>query len=242
MSALFLSASTEYIEGTNGASNGAIQNVNGATLTGFIYPNSLPYSPSYILVVSTNVWNSIRAAIGINANGSIYAAGRCLDADSLQSATSTAGDITTYSEWHIAATFDYSGKTIKIYRNGSLIKTQGSLTWGTAPTSNTASPLTMCGGWTAATNWSDGYIDDCRVYNRVLTAGEIQSLRIMRGADCIVQGLQNRFRMSGYKPNANNLPQFDRGPMKFNLTRSSATVPIITSDKYYTNSKKNRQV
>jgi len=43
---------------------------------------------------------------------------------------------------------------------------------------------------------TNGYIDDVRIYNRVLRADEIQTIYACRGADSIFYGLQNRWLLN----------------------------------------------
>jgi hypothetical protein len=77
----------------------------------------------------------------------------------------------TTSVWtHLATTFD--GSNLRLYVNGSLVATR--VASGTILTS--ANPLRI-GGSSALGRWFRGRIDEVRVYNRALTASEIQSDR-----------------------------------------------------------------
>jgi len=72
------------------------------------------------------------------------------------------------STWtHIVGTYD--GSTIRIYKNGTLA---ASTLW--AGTVADMDRYLTVGGWTSGT-WN-GFVDDLRIYNRVLTASEIQGL------------------------------------------------------------------
>jgi hypothetical protein len=69
---------------------------------------------------------------------------------------------------HLAATFD--GATLRLYVNGGLVATRavtGSMTASTAPL--------RIGGNATWGEWFGGLVDDLRVYNRALSATEIQS-------------------------------------------------------------------
>jgi glucose/arabinose dehydrogenase len=69
---------------------------------------------------------------------------------------------------HLAATFD--GGTLRLYVNGGLVATRavtGSMTASTAPL--------RIGGNATWGEWFGGLVDDLRIYNRALSATEIQS-------------------------------------------------------------------
>jgi glucose/arabinose dehydrogenase len=77
----------------------------------------------------------------------------------------------TTSVWtHVATTFD--GANLRLYVNGALVATRAAS--GTILTSG--NPLRI-GGSTALGRWFRGRIDEVRVYNRPLSASEIQSDR-----------------------------------------------------------------
>ena len=69
---------------------------------------------------------------------------------------------------HLAATL--SGGSLRLYVNGSLVRTTAAS--GTVRTSN--APLRI-GGNAVWNEWFSGQIDEVRVYNRGLTAAEIQT-------------------------------------------------------------------
>jgi hypothetical protein len=69
---------------------------------------------------------------------------------------------------HLAATYD--GATLRLYVNGQLVGSQARN--GTIQVSN---GLLRLGGNAVWGEWLAGRIDDVRIYNRALTAGEIQS-------------------------------------------------------------------
>ena len=69
---------------------------------------------------------------------------------------------------HLAATYD--GATLRLYRNGTQVATRA--VSGAITTSD--SPLRI-GGNLVWGEYFDGLIDEVRIYNRVLTATEIQT-------------------------------------------------------------------
>mgnify|MGYP005850720211 FL=1 len=86
---------------------------------------------------------------------------------SIPSTNSVSVPVTLNTYTLIVGTYD--GSTIRIYKNGSLYTSQ---TWA-GTVSNPGRNLTI-GGWTSGV-WK-GYLDDLRIYNRVLTATEIAAL------------------------------------------------------------------
>jgi hypothetical protein len=81
----------------------------------------------------------------------------------------------TVNTWtHLATTYD--GANLRLYVNGTLVKT-------TAQTGNiaTSSGALQLGGNTIWGEWYAGTLDDVRVYNKALTATEIQA-DMSRGA------------------------------------------------------------
>jgi hypothetical protein len=69
---------------------------------------------------------------------------------------------------HLAATYD--GAALRLYVNGALASTRAM----TGPITASASPLRI-GGNTIWGEFFNGVIDELRIYNRALTAQEIQS-------------------------------------------------------------------
>lgn len=71
---------------------------------------------------------------------------------------------------HIVATYD--GASIKIYLDGDY---QNSTSDSDAMTYNSSLPFAI-GGDSSRGRWLDGFMDDVRVYNRALSAGEIKAI------------------------------------------------------------------
>jgi concanavalin A-like lectin/glucanase superfamily protein len=77
----------------------------------------------------------------------------------------------TTSVWtHLATTFD--GSNLRLYVNGALVATRAA-----SGTILTSTNLLRIGGSSALGRWFRGRIDEVRVYNRALSASEIQSDR-----------------------------------------------------------------
>lgn len=85
-----------------------------------------------------------------------------------------------------------------LYINGTLNNTA---TASGTPSSNT-NPLVFGKGSNQNSRWYGGSIEDIRVYNRALSAGEVLSLYTCKGSDSLYQGLVGRWPLneesSGY--------------------------------------------
>lgn len=102
--------------------------------------------------------------------------------------STTAPVINTW--YHIAATVT-PAKFGQIYVNGVL---EGSGTSADNPTGTTLSLGNRSGA--PANQCANGVMEDIRVYTRVLTATEIETIYACRGSDNIVFGLQNRWLLN----------------------------------------------
>jgi len=92
--------------------------------------------------------------------------------------------------YHIGATVDAT-KFGQIFINGALEAS------GTSADNATGTTLFIGNRSTAGANQcTNGVLDDVRVYTRVLTANEIQTIYACRGSDSIVYGLQNRWLLN----------------------------------------------
>ena len=74
--------------------------------------------------------------------------------------------------YHLVLTWD-SGE-IKFYLNGTLTNTVGSKT--TNLHLNNITDLTFGTGWSSSNNALNGYINDIRIYNNVLSGEEIKKI------------------------------------------------------------------
>jgi hypothetical protein len=75
---------------------------------------------------------------------------------------------------HFTIIIDYSGKTIKFYRNGVLIQTSNMTGTPIFPSTNREKYL---GAYNAGSGRiTNGNLDDMRIYNRELSASEIKAI------------------------------------------------------------------
>jgi alpha-tubulin suppressor-like RCC1 family protein len=84
------------------------------------------------------------------------------------------GADTDYSQWTHSCMTD-NGTVVKLYKNGILATTYTGTGWGTFG-SDAAATLRIGRSSANANHPFNGYIDEVRIYNRVLTGSEIQAL------------------------------------------------------------------
>jgi len=146
--------------GAQSVSVGDLDQTGNFTLAFGFKASSFPTSGSWqSLVMKANDYgceldqgNAVSCYIG---NGSSW------------TATTKATNLTANTWYHVAAV--YSGSTLSLYLNGSLITTA----IGTHTTNN--SPLLM-GSWNGSSEFFTGSLDEVNVYNRALSASEIVTL------------------------------------------------------------------
>ncbi len=94
----------------------------------------------------------------------------------------TAGSAITFNEWqHVLITWDGSSQAanVHIYRNG--VETGYSTTVnGVDPPDDDASSIVRIGSRSGGQNVFDGLIDDVRIYNRILSAADVQALYTLK--------------------------------------------------------------
>jgi hypothetical protein len=77
------------------------------------------------------------------------------------------------NDWvHFAVISDYSGASVKFYRNGELIQTSAM----TTPLFPSTSRVRYLGSYGSSYYLYCGYLDDIRIYNRELSASEIKAI------------------------------------------------------------------
>lgn len=142
--------------------------VKAFTIAAWVYLETIPTAGRYQIALhkgaNTTDWNY---GLGIT-NRKVL-----LDFASLAGGEQefTGGTINTARRWyHIAATFDDNANTVKLYIDGAAVAT---ITTTAAPLANTGQL------WIGSSPFNDflnGRIDDARIYERVLSATEIQAL------------------------------------------------------------------
>ncbi len=160
-----------------------LQGVSAATLACWVKPAAAIPSGSYqdlvsISVNAANPTDTSRAVLSLQGNGSganVFTGGRSTDTESLKSFVDTT-HLTPGTWYHIASTIDYQNNKLQVYINGVLTSST-TIAFEQTTSANTASRNAALGSQDAGDgNFLNGLLDEVRVYCRVLSAAEIQSL------------------------------------------------------------------
>jgi RHS repeat-associated protein len=180
--AVSLNGTNQYV--SLGTQLPILNGVRAATVTSWVNLSSQPASGACHDVVSLSVNNgttltdTTRMVLSVRGNGTtsdIFAGARSLDTEAQQTAIGTAS-LGTGTWYHLAMVVDYGANTIKVYKNGTLLTTQG-VAFAQPSTPNTNSTDAALGAKaTGDGNWFAGLMDETRVYSRALSDAEIQAL------------------------------------------------------------------
>lgn len=203
-----------------GLSIPSLNNVSGASLACWFNADTLPPGPppdddKYSLVTSSigpppGTTSSSRLEIeiqntpgsGITARFNIVC--RALDSDGASTIPSANNLVPLGVRTFVVATMNYTTRTGIIYVNGQLVVSgvAGSMTAGN--TDNTNGKVGALGSEDdGSLEWFDGRIEDARIYSRVLSPDEVQTMWECEGVDGIVFGLQQRYELqSGFEGQA----------------------------------------
>lgn len=216
MSVLFTSATSDSIR--QDLDIPSLNNVPGASLTCWFTAISLPPGPAdpatkYTLVSSgcgppgtpplTN-----RSRIEIEIENDPGAGGparfnivcRALDSDSNSDIAGPSNTVPIGVPTFVVITVDYTTREGRIYKNGVFIGSG----LGTNLTAGNTSPTNGDDGSIGSEDSGtpelfNGWIEDARVYSRVLSANEILTMYTCQGIDGIVFGLEQRYELqSGF--------------------------------------------
>jgi hypothetical protein len=176
----------------------SLQNVPGATLCGWINIESFTQD-GHILFLSTGTSSSSSRAdvFTRNVGNLIRTLGRRLDADGQSFINSSSP--ATATTLHVAGVFDYTNQALLFYFNGVLDSSTAVAAW-TGNTSNTVSLGAAIAALASGVNPFDGILHDMRVYNRALSAAELQTITVSRGKDSLFSGLVNRWKLTELAP------------------------------------------
>lgn len=194
MAMSFVAASSQYV--SLGTLLNSLQNVSTATLSVWVNPVDVGATERFILAYSVGTVNNqsrARLAEDITANNTWMITGRRVDGDA-QSAVNSISTISTGTNVHIVGAYNYTGGALTIYINGAQSNTLAIAGW-TGNTSNTTSQAASIATRpdAGAGTFFNGIIDDARVYNRLLSANEINTIYRARGKDSIIRGLIHRY-------------------------------------------------
>jgi len=199
MAVRFIMASAQTI--AMGSGSNAARNIVGVTLMCWYKPIANNSNHALVSLSSGTSATRSRCKVRVIATGAIDANGRCKDADSNRGFVGTAGKVSAGSWQHICSLHDYTNKKISLYYNGTFDAISAALAWGDAPTSDTASLAFNIGSQhNGGSEYANGDIEDARVYNRLLSEAEIQTIYAANGCDNITYGLQHRYLLRENAP------------------------------------------
>ena len=111
---------------------------------------------------------------GTGPAGSFRVGGRGDDSDTFESEETTNLFTSNGTWYHVVGVMDYANKDVKIYVDGVLQNTVGSIDDVAPATSNTSPQDAEIGVNAGSTFWYfDGFLDDVRIYERELTQDEV---------------------------------------------------------------------
>lgn len=168
----------------------SLQNVTGWTIMGYLRLFST--GTRVLWDVSGGTGTNTRAAIQAQGTGDLAVQARSTDGESLRTLLASAA-VSVGELFHFAGVADYVGKTLQIFKNGVQIA-NGPAAFAASASANTVSNAAFVGSDAGGTSgFMDGVVDDCRIYNRVLGAGEIMTIASLYGQDKLLDGLTNRY-------------------------------------------------
>jgi len=172
----------DYVDFGSGATGDLINNASAMSFSVWVTPNtdsgSIMMPISNIIDSTSNGFNLRLDNSGVNVY-QLLVGGRSIETDAFQFHTSS-GSYSINTTHHVVGILNYSGDEISLYVDGVFEGTT-SVTFG-ANTYTQGTPTTndSIGGKVTASLFS-GTIKDIKIYNRALSATEIQSLYDLGG-------------------------------------------------------------
>ena len=194
----FVAASSQYVYLPSAA---VVKNVASASICSWVYISSFPTGILKQVIFARSRGVDVlyeRVEIGVDSSsGKLFAGGTPKDGDNVQKFTEAVSSLSTGTWLHIAATFDFINRIIRLYTNGVLVDTSAVITlWTSGNSSNTDSLRGSIGSELGNAEYFNGLIDDCRLYNYLLSLNEIKNIYGCRGSDMIFNGLEQRFMLN----------------------------------------------
>lgn len=165
-----------------------LQQVSGATVATWIYPEKLSVESEWISIMSLSRHNGAtpttdsRLSLNIGSSGGISAGARVTDSPKPAQAVKSAEKPIKLGTWcHLAVVFDFPSHTITLYVNGMPQPTTGTVKFEARMTANTTSTNGAIGSDdTGKSGFFKGMLSDVRLYNRALTKEEIAEIAAPR--------------------------------------------------------------
>jgi hypothetical protein len=198
-----VAASSQGVFINRSSQGNVLNNVSAGALCCWLQPNTgVPAGTQGVLGCSVGGTGTSSATSRLNLEllaGGLRLTVRILDGDA---GSSVSGANPTSGAWtHCVAQCNFTTRAISIYINGVLNASgiaNGSTAGNTSATSSQSSAIGM--GLTGAGSFFDGQIDDCRLYERLLSPNEIATMYATRGKDGIWQACRFRFSLNELSP------------------------------------------
>lgn len=172
-----------------------MKNTGGGTLMAWVTIRVLPASFATVIGFF-GATGTTRAKFTVDSSGNILVRATALDADATSAFTTAATALNVNQRYHLAVVYNFSSKSGIVYVDGSQYATGFFVNMTAGNTSNTNCSNGSIGSQElGGSNFWDGEIEDCRVYDRALGPAEITTIFAGRGRDSILQNCQARWGM-----------------------------------------------
>lgn len=190
---------------------------NYVSLTGYTVPSEVTIS----FWLQLNTGGVVQRPFGANGNFELRTnATNQLTADIFGGGSTGTTALNVGELYHVMVTGSDSGDSSQVFVNGVLDSSNA------GQTDTATGPFLSYGRSEGnAAQFLDGVVADFRIYNRVLSAEEAQTIYASRGHDSIVDGLEVRHTLSEKSPGSNVNPLIDSNT----ATTGSATSLNITA-------------
>jgi hypothetical protein len=193
--ALTFSGNTQRIQLSDSIS--PVRNVAGATVCAWVYLTNKGATNATVVSLTASPSRAANPRIDFFAGEDggdihVWAVGRALDGDANQQFISTLSvPINTWS--FVSGVWSFSSRYIRLGLNGVYEQSGVLAGWTAGNCSNTATLANTLGNKDSNGNQLNGRMDDTRIYNRVLSDAELQTIFACHGTDGINLGLQARY-------------------------------------------------
>jgi len=181
-----------------------VNSASGGTITGWFEfdDTTTVFMMSYAINNGGTPTDISRIALQLNATSQLEANARAGDADAVENQTDGDAAIALATLIHLAVVVNVGGDTMTFYRNGVQTANLGVSFAGATFTATGCSAAAIAAQDDGTSGFSNLRAEDCRVYNRALTANEIATIYACRGHDNIVDGLTARYQLQEGIPTA----------------------------------------
>lgn len=173
-----------------------VRNVAGATVCAWVYRTASMANSTLVSLSKSDSRISPRMNFFIyGATGNLRTTGRALDSDTIGNFESTL--VCPLNTWvFVSSVMDFSSRYIRLGLNGSFQQSGTIGTWTAGNCSNTPTLANAICARDADNYELNGRAEDVRIYNRILSDGEINTIMACMGTDDIRFGLQSRYLLN----------------------------------------------